>query len=572
MAAPTTCTGAAGAAEGLTRGKRYATPLVAGAYSYYVGSGGTGGSGTSGGYGGTIGSAGGNTIWNYGGAEDVDAGGGGGGGNGSYGDPGVAGLVLAGTGYSGGAGGFGRSAGSVTDGAGGGGSGGPSGPGGVGGTGGIGSGGTAGIGYGPGGAGGTNNGFNGGLPGGGGGGGGSGYLSNNSALGGQGANGEIVITYTQQAVPEPTTLALLATGIVALLAFACRGRCRRFAISITAIAFLPASLAKADVFNMPSGQTSLQFVTVGDAGNKADLLTGGTLGSVGYTFQMGKYDVTFGQYTAFLNAVAASDPYGLYNSSMGTLFSTQGISRSGSSGSYSYSVTGSAPGAANMPILRTTWGDAARFCNWLQNGQPTSGTEGNATTETGAYQLSGATSNAALLAVAAPAHSGTGAAQFFIPTENEWYKAAYYKSGGTNAGYWIYPMQSNTAPDNSLALALSESNDANFLTNSGYTDPIYYLTPVGTFAASPGPYGTFDIGGDSYQWNETNYSNTYRGVSGGPYYLGSNFLTSYIGTIGSGPSVNGYGFRVASSVVVPEPSTLVLLGAGAIGLLGFAWR
>ena len=91
---------------------------------------------------------------------------------------------------------------------------------------------------------------------------------------------------------------------------------------------------------------------------------------------MGKYDVTVGQYCQFLNAVAKTDTYGLYNSSMNALdFPTIAITQSGTSGNYSYSVTGGSAGtdpqAANCPIFDVTWGDAARFCNWLQNGQPT---------------------------------------------------------------------------------------------------------------------------------------------------------------------------------------------------------
>ena len=79
--------------------------------------------------------------------------------------------------------------------------------------------------------------------------------------------------------------------------------------------FAGALSAHGDVFNMPSGQTSLQFVTVGDPGNVADPATGNLYGSVGHTYQIGKYDVTAGQYCQFLNAVATtSDPNGLYNS------------------------------------------------------------------------------------------------------------------------------------------------------------------------------------------------------------------------------------------------------------------
>jgi len=51
---------------------------------------------------------------------------------------------------------------------------------------------------------------------------------------------------------------------------------------------------------------------------------------------------------------------------MGTAYPTQGIGQSGSAGSFSYSVTGSAAGAANMPAFDVSWGDAARFCNWLR--------------------------------------------------------------------------------------------------------------------------------------------------------------------------------------------------------------
>ena len=79
-----------------------------------------------------------------------------------------------------------------------------------------------------------------------------------------------------------------------------------------------------------------------------------------------------------------------------------------------------------------------RFCNWLQNGQPvypedTLG-EVASSTESGAYSINGAISNTAMMAVT----RNPGAA-FFLPSENEWYKAAYYKGGGTNAGYWTYP-------------------------------------------------------------------------------------------------------------------------------------
>ena len=100
---------------------------------------------------------------------------------------------------------------------------------------------------------------------------------------------------------------------------------------------------------------------VGNAGNAADT-TG--YGAVTNPFAIGKYDVTVGQYTSFLNAVGATDTYGLYNTGMATDLNVAGISQSGSSGSYTYSVIGS----ANHPITYVSWFDAARFANWVANG------------------------------------------------------------------------------------------------------------------------------------------------------------------------------------------------------------
>ena len=136
--------------------------------------------------------------------------------------------------------------------------------------------------------------------------------------------------------------------------------------------------ARADVFNMGGGNTSLQWVNVTDPGNSADPATG--YGAVSQTYRIGKYDVTAAQYCEYLNAVAKTDTYGLYNPSMAIDASYGcGISRSGNPGSYTYSVTKN----GNFPVNYVSWGDAARFCNWLQNGQP-NGAEGNGTTETGA--------------------------------------------------------------------------------------------------------------------------------------------------------------------------------------------
>ncbi len=199
----------------------------------------------------------------------------------------------------------------------------------------------------------------------------------------------------------------------------------------------------------------------------------------------------------------------------------------------------------------------------LDNGQLT-GPEGNNTTETGAYNLNGATSIAALMAVASPSHSGSTAPEYFLPTENERYKAAYYRGGGTNAGYWIYPTKSNNAP--SHVLSATGTNNANYLINGSYTDPTNYLTPVGSFASSPNPYGTYDMGGDVAQWCETAQAGVQAYYClGGRFDADSTHLASSYGG-GGEPTVvaDGFGFRVASTAAVPEPTTIALLLVGAV--------
>src|ERR1051325_949782 len=162
---------------------------------------------------------------------------------------------------------------------------------------------------------------------------------------------------------------------------------RPFLGAVAILAWLAMSAAEATLIQ-------IQTVPVGDPGNANDPSTGGFYGGVGYAYNIGKYEVTVGQYTAFLNSVAATDTYGLYNISMFGAANIAGIYRHGASGTYSYSVIGS----ANHPITYVSWGDAARFANWLNNSQPT-GAEGAGTTETGAYSLNGAVTDAALNAV-----------------------------------------------------------------------------------------------------------------------------------------------------------------------------
>ena len=239
---------------------------------------------------------------------------------------------------------------------------------------------------------------------------------------------------------------------------------------------------------------TIATVTVGDPGNLGDF--GGDAGAVAYNYDIGKYEVTAGQYTAFLNAVAATDTYGLYNPAMVTAAQGCKIQRSGSPGSYTYSV---AADYANRPVNEVSWGDAARFSNWMYNGQPT-GPQSLSTTEDGSYYINGANTDAALMAVTRKTN-----ATWAIANDHEWYKAAFYLGAAADS-YSDYPTQAvgGNYPGRDLTEATKPGNNANYYGNGiPYPiDGIYYTTTVGQFYLSDSYYGTFDQGGNVYEWNE----------------------------------------------------------------------
>ena len=253
------------------------------------------------------------------------------------------------------------------------------------------------------------------------------------------------------------------------------------------------------------GTASAQFVNVGNPGNPNDS-TG--YGGVATTYAIGTYEVTLNQYTAFLNVKAATDTFGLYNPSMGTNLNSAGISQTGSSGSYVYGVIGT----GTRPVTYVSFYDAMRYANWLNNGG------GSGATETGAYTLLGGT--------ATPSNGLTvtrnGGATVWVPSENEWYKAAYYQptaQGGDTDGYWLYPTKTNTVPVNNTPGAGANRgnfNDGDYATtqSASYSSTQNYLTAVGAYTDSASYYGTYDQGGNVWEWNDTIISSA-RGLRGG---------------------------------------------------------
>jgi len=299
---------------------------------------------------------------------------------------------------------------------------------------------------------------------------------------------------------------------------------------LAAAALLPATPASAEV--------AIDWITVGDPGNACDPQAEGCFGSVAGSYRISKFEVTNAQYAEFLNAVAATDTNALYHLNMGssTTGSNGGITRSGSSGSFSYSAIA---GREDMPVGSVSFWDATRFANWLHNGQPT-GAQDSTTTEDGAYTLTATNpvSNTVMR---------NADAQVFVPSEDEWYKAAYYDALSTS--YFDFPMGTDT--QTVCTLPGETANTAN-CTSTVVGD----LTDVGSYTGSPSPSGTFDQGGNAQEWNEAVIQFNLRGVRGGSVsapFLAASSRPLFL----AGPSGTSFdlGFLIA---MLPEPAGRVL--------------
>jgi formylglycine-generating enzyme required for sulfatase activity len=274
-------------------------------------------------------------------------------------------------------------------------------------------------------------------------------------------------------------------------------------------------------------------------------------------FQIMKYEFTNQQYTAFLNSVDAggTNPNSVYNANMG------GDGRGGisfTSGNASGSKYAIRPNMGDKPVNYVNWFDAARVSNWLMNGAT-----GTSSMETGAYTLNNA--------ISGNAPAVNPGATFYIPTENQWYKAAYYKGSGTNAGYWQYATQvTGTAPtavtagSTGIGSSGSSGNFANYNVTADWNLADGNVTMVGT-NGGPSAYGAFDMSGNLFEWNDlTGAAGSSRGVRGGGWNdsavaLSSSSRSAPVPSVGNLLNV---GFRLASPVAVPEPSTCVMALAG----------
>ena len=261
------------------------------------------------------------------------------------------------------------------------------------------------------------------------------------------------------------------------------------------------------------------WVPVGDPGNACDAQTWGCFGGVGYDYRIAAHEVTNAQYAEFLNATAASDPHGLYNPNMANF--NGGITRIGDAGSYAYTAIA---GREAMPVNHVSLFDAMRFVNWVHNGQ------GDGDTESGAYTMP--TSQ-----FGSPNARNPGA-WIFLPTNDEWHKAAYYD---TAAGVF-YAYAAGTDAVITCTTPTADPNSANCAQAVGN------FTSVGSYPGSQSPNGTFDQAGNVHEWTETELEDIETWFIRGGSYAWSAEMTAAIRQDDDYPDreSGAVGFRVAS--------------------------
>ena len=322
------------------------------------------------------------------------------------------------------------------------------------------------------------------------------------------------------------------------------------------LVFFGASFCALHYAPLHASAVTIDWVTVGDPGNAPDPATGSKYGDVGYSYRIGKFDVTNAQYAEFLNSndPAGTNKLGLFNQRMASSTSSGGIARNFTDpdGPKYFAIEG----FADRPVAWVSFFDALRYANWLNNGQVPG------STETGAYKLLGGTpipSNATNIA-------RNPQAKVFLPNEDEWHKAAYYNP--STSTYFRFPTSSDEAPVASSPTALA--NHANFGAQDGVGPRM--TTPVGAYAETKSPYGAFDMGGNVNQWLESMYiDSTRRQIRGGSYIQTSDPLNSMFRFgYDSSTENNIVGFRVAA--VIPEPSTGAMAGIGCCLLGLLRWR
>jgi formylglycine-generating enzyme required for sulfatase activity len=294
---------------------------------------------------------------------------------------------------------------------------------------------------------------------------------------------------------------------------------------VTAVTASPAQ-AQTETFGTGTNQFTMDFVAVGDAGNQADT---NNRGAVSYPYRIASLEVTEAQ-------MEMARANGLANVTSGAW-------------------------AADQPAAFIHWFEAAAFVNFLNEQAgfaPAYNIAWNETNQTWTMEPWAATESWGAYGENRFRHRDS---RYFLPSEDEWYKAAHYKGGATNAGYWAYPTAEDAAPTG--VAAGTDASTAVFGLQSGPSE----------VAQSGGlsPSGTRGQGGNVAEWLESAWDGTNnlvteaRATRGGDWFGPANELAAAAREINSPYYENDMlGFRVASVTNNLFAQRLAVEAGGAI--------
>ena len=316
-----------------------------------------------------------------------------------------------------------------------------------------------------------------------------------------------------------------------------------------------------------------EFVTVTSPGNPAipgviQSRSGAPLtGQVSDAYRIARFEVTTAQYVQFLNAVYATNSparVAIPIPAAGA-WGARAVPRQPGmpAGPQQFEVL---PGGENIPVGGVNWRAAAIYCNWLHNDMALS----PAAFMSGAYDVStfGYVGNQFT-----DQRERSPGARFFLPTWNEWAKAAHWdpnRFGDGQGGYWNYSNGTDVRPIQGLPPSMGGEGEANWGVFAGSSG-----VPVGAYPEQQSPWGLLDVAGGRREWTESVHQSGPASLTtrvfdgswaGQDLFSNSNFDASAIYGIEFPEQVSSsFGFRIAT--VIPSPAALMLVAVG-VGYVG----
>lgn len=293
-------------------------------------------------------------------------------------------------------------------------------------------------------------------------------------------------------------------------------------------------------------------------------------GSVGYEYSIGRLEVTTAQWVEFYNAVLARpDAISFPAQTLWTPTVWGAVRDTSYTGpGTKYRVNPNVANAAMLPVGGISWRTAAVYCNWLHNNKSTDASA----FLSGAYDVSTFSGGFPTFTDQASRSAG---ARYWIPSWDEWMKAAHYdpnrpNSDGSTGGWWLYPHMSDLAPVYGPPAGFPGGSAGN-QANSGFNTPddVEYRIPLGAYANVQSPWGLFDVAGGTSEWTETirTLSTESGRVAHGSAW-GWNAANAIYDAGSDAPNVpfTRYGLRLATSVPTPATSFALIVLVSASGL------